>query len=407
MKPVNKTIPFENTAIHVIPDRDEAVTMVSLQDLCRILKRMDMIQNGKAMELCTSSTRYPVYTNGKLFWFIAISDVFVLLKHVRKENKVVAKTCDKIEKWVANLPIGRLTRPVEKEIEKPQKIACKNNGDSCLQLQKLEELDGGALAFDFNGKRYRNATEMGRKSGENPRKWLLKAETQKIRVALVEQGKSESLESQVITKRGQQGGTFLADELATYYERSLNTVMSPSESRSVDTHVNNKIIIPDHKESWPIPDQSDPPVEKSLELQFNHLVNNSQFDLPQTRSAALMLAAELAGQIERDRPKVEYYNKMIESRNHFTTYFIASELDVSVVKLYKFLVNERIVKYEKKQYTVYSSHQALQCEIDYLFTFKNGKTYPCGKGKRWTKAGREYIIDLYKQKNPQKILVIE
>jgi phage antirepressor YoqD-like protein len=104
--------------------------------------------------------------------------------------------------------------------------------------------------------------------------------------------------------------------------------------------------------------------------------------------------------IEDDRPKVEFYNDFIENRDSFKTSLIAEELRITTVQLYRFLVEERIVHWEKRHYIAYSSHAALQCDHPYLWTNpKTGKTYPHAKTKRWTKSGREYILELYRRKN--------
>lgn len=108
--------------------------------------------------------------------------------------------------------------------------------------------------------------------------------------------------------------------------------------------------------------------------------------------------------IEEDKPKVEFYENMVENRENYPTTFLAMELNVSVIQLNKFLVEERIIKWEKRFYEAYPNFSHLQCKHPYYWTNKKGKTYAYANGRRWTKAGRDFVLDLYREKNSQKLL---
>lgn len=412
---INKTIPFKGRGIHVRYDNDGAVEWVCLRDICRELKRDEKNDIENLAGVCKNKEKYPIYTNGALFWFIGIAEIYTVLNKVKKENKLVAKTCNELLKWTGRLPVGRKGEFMDKQqkatlkmppprkptenISPVEQEAVPETNDEPEQPQYPVPCERHVLYFEQNGKSYHNATLMGKEFGINPREWLLKAETARFRKALVEQGVSANLDEQIITKRGQYGVTFLEYHLAVEFARFLDPNIAVKNNMIMDKLGKYGIVIKERKEEKNYDTLS--PEDK-----LNHVITNSEFKLPQTRSEAYLLLAELARKIEEDKPKVEYYDRMIEGRENFTTYFIASELDVSVVNLYKFLVQERIVKFEKKVYVVYPSYQALQCDKDYLFTFKNGKTYICGKGKRWTHAGREFIIDLFKTRQAQNTIII-
>lgn len=405
---INETVPFNGRGIHVRYDKDDAVKWICLKDICRELKRNDKSDIEKYASLCKEKEKFAIYTNGALFWFISRSDAYAVLNKVRKENKIVTGICDELIKWLGELPLGKIKvitpqQNIKSDADKEKvtiEIVEVKSSDILPENGLIVPLERETPFFKTNGRTYHNATLMGREFGVNPREWLLKAETNRFRNALITQGIFTGLDDQVLTKRGHMGVTFFEHHLALEFARYLDPNIAVKNNLLMSKLGKYGIVIAEKKES--------PPVQPlSPEDQINHIVANSQFQLPQTRSEAFKLLAELAQQIEENRPKVEYYNRMIEDRENFTTYFIASELDISVVSLYKFLIDERIVKYEKRVYVVYPSHQALQCDKDYLFTFKNGKTYVCGKGKRWTHAGRDFIIDLYKQKQTQKTIIIE
>lgn len=200
----NNKIQFKEHFIHVIEDRDGAVIWVSLQDLCRVLKRREMLTNGKAEKLCGSATGFPIYSNGKLYLFINLPDILVLTGNVRKENKMIAKICDDLNDWVARLPLGRkgtpgeqviITNPetkpadvklVQKKIIKDNNLkrpADKHNNTPKKVLKKLTpeertekavpvifEYEDSTISFKSeDGKIFYNATQMAKSFGKNPR----------------------------------------------------------------------------------------------------------------------------------------------------------------------------------------------------------------------------------------------
>ena len=109
-------------------------------------------------------------------------------------------------------------------------------------------------------------------------------------------------------------------------------------------------------------------------------------------------------EIEEDHSKVAFYNDFIGSRNFFKSSIIAEELRITTACLHRFLEEEKICRYDGKQYTVYPPYTDLQCDFPYMWTNKYGKTYTYSHLKRWTKAGREYILELYRKKNRPALL---
>jgi len=399
-------IPFDTYGIWVIKDDLGGIIWVNLHNICLALKRREMIENGKALRICKTATKFPMYKNGKLYWFVKLYDIIQLTRRVRTESSMAAKLCDEVDAWVAKLPVGKETKevnkgnpseiniiiPAEKERKQgpiPQMdtyqgatTAQSGETNSLVVLQYEDQ----RISFKAeNGMTYTNATEMARKYDKSPREWLLLADTLRFRQSLVERGITPSLESQVITRRGSLGATFLEQNLALEFARWLDPNFAIWMNKTNQELVKQGFVV----------------LKKdTLETTttFDDIIE--QFGVPQTKSEALLLAAAYAKKIEEDKPKVDYYNDMVENRDDFTTSQISLELNISTVQLHRFLLEERIVKFEKKRYVVYPNHSVLQKDHPYMWTNKRGKTYVYSRTKRWTKAGREYIIDLYKQKNP-------
>ena len=67
--------------------------------------------------------------------------------------------------------------------------------------------------------------------------------------------------------------------------------------------------------------------------------------------------------------------------------------------LHKFLIDKGVCKYENKEYVARSNYTPLQCDVSYYYKNKKGKSYPFNKRKRWTKYGREYILELWRSEH--------
>ncbi|MDR1718031.1 MAG: KilA-N domain-containing protein [Prevotella sp.] len=377
-------IPFREYQIYVVRDDDGAVDWISLYDLCKILKRKEMYQNGDAVKLCPSAKGFPVYTNGKLFQFARIYDVIGLLKSIRKENKGIAKVCDELEKWIGDLPVGR--NAAIPQVVTP--VIVQSQSPITLYFR-----DKPIFFKAENEKYYFNATKMAHVYGKNPREWLVLADTNRFRQTLVNEGLSESLESQVITKRGNTGETWLEINVAMELARWLSPEFSSwCNQQIIELGVTGVVTLDRTKRKNPYP-KNEPPKE---------------FPVPKNFKEALLLAASQQEEIERQREvieenehKVAFYDEFIENRDWFKSTTIADELQITTVLLNRFLIEQKICKWEKKQYVVHTPYSALQCDVPYLWKNKRGKVYAFGKVKRWTKAGREYVIELWRKHNPQ------
>jgi len=200
-----------------------------------------------------------------------------------------------------------------------------------------------------------------------------------FRQSLVRQGESESSESRIITTRGSQGATWIEYRLGLAFARWLSLEFF----RWCDERIQELI-----GRGYPV-------------LMKNDSNNRpGQFPVPTTLKDALQLTAIQQEKIEADHPKVAFYDDFIENRDFFKSSIIAEELRITTACLHRFLMEEKICRYERRQYAVYPAYSALQCDFPYMWTNKYGKAYTYSHQKRWTKAGREFILELYRKKNP-------
>lgn len=130
---------------------------------------------------------------------------------------------------------------------------------------------------------------------------------------------------------------------------------------------------------------------------LEYLEQQNKPALPQSFADALLLAYNQQKQLEEQAPKVEFYDKVLDSSTCFTTTQLATELNMSAVKLNKLLCVENIQYKQSNQYHLYAKHKGKGYEDvrTVPFTHKDGsigtKHYLV-----WTEKGREFIYGVVK-----------
>lgn len=372
-----KSIDFEQLPIRAIVQEDETVVWLCLNDLLKVLDRVCMLENGQAMRICKTSFRIPFKTGGRNRWGVKPYDVHHLLRAIRPENGRIAKVCDRMQEWINGLPVSM-------DSGVPVKMPSSSPSPEPVIFNYQDRFP---ITFKANnGKTMINATQMARSFGKLPAEWLRLAATIELREALVRRGESASLESQIMTTRGNTGATWIEESLAMEFARWLSPDFSVwCNNRIQELVTQGYVAMPKHE-----------PEHCST---FAEAVGN--YPVPQNFEEALMLAAQQAKKIREDEPKVNFYKEYVEERDCFKSGRIAEELQITTVQLHRFLAENNIVKFEKRQWVVFPPYQSLQCDVPYMWEKKNGKVYPTGSVKRWTQAGREYILDLWRSKHSE------
>lgn len=113
----------------------------------------------------------------------------------------------------------------------------------------------------------------------------------------------------------------------------------------------------------------------------------AQQQIPCSFADALELAAKQQREIEQQKPKVEYYDKVLQSESLITTNVIAKELGLSAISLNKKLHDLKIIYREGSRWLLYSRYQ----DKGYMGT----KTYQHEGNTHihtyWTEKGRQFI----------------
>lgn len=96
---------------------------------------------------------------------------------------------------------------------------------------------------------------------------------------------------------------------------------------------------------------------------------------------------EYKKQLEVQKPKVDYYDNVLQCDNLLTTTQVAKDLGMSATKLNKILMDNKVIYKQGKCYVPYAKYQFLIPEYaDYKVTEHGQHLY-------WTEKGREWIIN--------------
>lgn len=368
----NTTFKINNKLIRATYDRQGKIR-ISLDDLCGILKREDLIRNSEAIRLCQSSLRIQFRVNGKELWTIKPVDVHKIVNIAQKETTLPRQFLRKLETWANDLienenPVIRKSEPVVLHYEEDFPVTFQN-------------IDGKVMI---------NTTQITSKFGKIPSEWLRITSTDLMRREMAESGQTGSYDGQIYTTRGRgKGATWLVAPLAIQLIRWLSPQNNLTDwcLEQLEKMSDLKLIIPSSK---PILQNKQP----------IHFV--IQKNLPDNLPDAHSLIIQLHTFIRENLPKIEFYQEFIENRDWFKSTRVADELKISPHQLHQFLMEEGICKYENKCWAVFRAYRAWQCDISYTSMNRNtGKTYFFGAAKRWTQEGRESIIELWYQKHVQ------
>ena len=113
----------------------------------------------------------------------------------------------------------------------------------------------------------------------------------------------------------------------------------------------------------------------------------------------LLTAAEQERQLKESAPKVEYYDKCLESKGYLTVNMIAADLGVSHIKLNKLLCDWGVQYKQTDTYFLTSRYRNMGYTVHrpWAYTDSNGQI-KTRQHMYWTEIGKKFIIELYHTK---------
>lgn len=375
-------IPFKNRPIKLMQEPDTKVIWICLYDLCCALKRPMLVKTGEAQAMCSSCTRIIFKKDAPHgLWAIHRRDVYRLTTFLKGENSTIAKLCEELIAWCDKLPeeLGWIHATSSGYTEEELLLKYNNSKNkSGIQLFNDDRFGEIRVVVDNNNNPMFCLSDVCQVLDLTPSKVV------------------QRLDKDVLSKYPLKtiGGIQQVNFINEYglYEAVFDS--RKPNAKQFRKWVTSEVLPSIRKTGGYIPTN---PGDSDAEVMARALMIAQN-----TLNAKDKLIESQKAKIEEDKHKVDFYDDFIENRDWFKTTTIADELKITPFVLHKFLIDNGICKYESREYVVCNSYTPLQCDVPYYYTNKKGKSYPCNKKKRWTKYGREYILELWKSKHEIK-----
>jgi len=113
-----------------------------------------------------------------------------------------------------------------------------------------------------------------------------------------------------------------------------------------------------------------------------------------------LISETQAKELVLQAPKVDYYNKCLESKGYMTVNVIAAELGISAVKLNRLLCNWGIQYWQTDCYVLYTDYRNKNYTVHRPYPHINsqGDTVTT-QHMYWTETGKKFIVELYHKRN--------
>ena len=129
----------------------------------------------------------------------------------------------------------------------------------------------------------------------------------------------------------------------------------------------------------------------------------NQFAMPQTFGEALQLAADQQKLIEKNQPKVNYYDQQMRNPGLMTVTEIAKDFGLSATKLNKFLERKHIQYKQGKHWVLYQEYADRGLANYEPFAYEehsiDGTKQKVHNNLKWTQKGRKFIFDLLQEED--------
>jgi len=98
-------------------------------------------------------------------------------------------------------------------------------------------------------------------------------------------------------------------------------------------------------------------------------------------------------------PKVEYFDKCLDSKGYLTVNMIAAELGISAVKLNKLLSEWGIQYWQSECFFLYSEYRNMGYTVHRPYPYTNSQgIILTTQHMYWTESGKKFIVELYHKK---------
>lgn len=235
-----------------------------------------------------------------------------------------------------------------------------------------------------------NATEMAKPFGDSksPKFWLNNQHTNELLNELSKVRNLTLADLVQVTKGGNKPGTWMHEDVAIEFARWLSPAFAIWCNDRIKELLRTGITA------------TRPTIEKIIEDPDYGI--SLLLELKKEREEKAELERkneEQSAKIEKDAPKVEYYDKTMSSASTYTTTQIAKDFGWGAVTLNKKLKEMGVQYKQNGQWLLYSNHsgKGYTRSITRSFNLPDG-TVGSQAQTMWTERGREFIHSLFKDK---------
>lgn len=254
--------------------------------------------------------------------------------------------------------------------------------------------EGNSVSFKMIDQEvFINATEMAKCFGKRPNDWLKLPSTRSFLEALSCGRKSPTSEIQTVMGSSETGGgTWLQEIAAIEFARWLNPMFSIWCNTHIRDLMRHGITATPQKIEEMLADP-DAMIAILTNLKQERILRQQAEQRAQLASEQLQITETV---VKQQAPKVQYYDKVMQSTDVFAIDVIASDLGLTAVKLNRFLA-ERGVQYKQQGCWVLTAkyrNQGLTRTKIHTFDRSNGEK-GSSQHMYWTEKGKELIYKLY------------
>lgn len=266
---------------------------------------------------------------------------------------------------------------------------------------KVFNYNGASITFQTGEATMVNATEMAKPFGKVAKDWLKTSQTQEFLSILSKGRKIPLAEMVIVTKGGNNSGTWMHEDVALEFARWLSpqfaiwcndrikelmrhgVTATPAAIESILADPANAILMLQALQE---------------ERQRNASLSEKNHIYKSENSRLLRLTATQQSQIEAQAPKVEYADNVLSSESTYTTTQIAKELGMSAQRLNKLLNGLKVQYRQSGQWLLYAKYQAKGYMKTRTHTYQrnNGRTSTMLVSV-WTEAGRMFLHSLLRK----------
>lgn len=357
------------TKIRVSVSMFDKCVYICLYDMLSYLKRVSDMRTRWPQELCDNIKKINAQAGGgKQVYYASVPDIKRLLHQYKNESATMFSRCQSALEWVEGVEAEVLSNPIKYE-------HVKKEGDKIIQdtwsIFKNNEYSIRTTTIDdtpfFVG--IDIASALGYTYPKDAIRDNVDPEDKKVvQLSDIQQGENYSPHS-------------LSSKITIINESGLYSLILRSRNsaaKGFKRWVTSEVLPQIRKTGGYIPVK---PEDSDVEILAKaHLI------LERT-------IADMRDKIQIDKPKVEYYDNMVENRDWFNTSTIASELKMTAIKLNKALIEMGVCQRGKyQQVEAVGRYAHLQSEVPYRWSETPHKqSYSI---KKWNKSGREFILNL-------------